>query len=135
MRTLLLAFILSTLTGCAMHSDMTNNDFPAISPVPPPQAMIGFWTGSIGYYLVTMKFNPDGSGFICSSGNGRDMLQLLKYDGKQVRISDSTRTDITRLTRQMLVLKVNYFFGATYTMHRDDRLSNAAPYCVQQLTL
>ncbi|WP_024694732.1 J517_1871 family lipoprotein [Pseudomonas syringae] len=133
MRIPLLTAVILTLTGCAMQSDLANNNFPGIVPVAPPEKLVGTWSGSVGYYLVTMRFNADGKGVMCSSWNGRDSVMPLKYDGKQVRVSDSTRADVTDLSRSTFKLKVNYYFGATYTLYRDDSLSKAAPYCLKQL--
>lgn len=133
MRLPLLIITASLLSGCAMTSDMQNNNFPAVLAVPAPAKLVGTWTGSIGYYLTTTKFSADGTGVMCASWNGRDSLNLLKYDGEEVRFADSTRTTIKRLDDKILVLRANYYFGADYTLHRDDELKQAAPYCIEKL--
>lgn len=135
MRLPLLAAVVLSVSGCSsMITDMQNNNFPAVVAVPVPAKMIGIWTGSIGYYLTTTRFEKDGTGVMCASWNGRDSLNLLKYDGKEVRFADSTRSTIKSLNDQVLVLRVNYYFGADYTLHRDDEMKQAAPYCVEKLT-
>ena len=133
MRLPLIFSALLLLSGCAMHNDMMNNNFPAVVAVAPPAKLIGTWTGSIGYYLATVRVEPDGTGILCASWSGRDSINALKYDGKQVRFSDSTRTTVKRLDNKLLVLRADYYFGADYTFHRDDELKQAAPYCLEKL--
>lgn len=135
MRFILIITGFLSMTGCAMHHDMQNNNFPAVVAVPPPPKLVGTWTGSIGYYLTTTKFEEDGTGIMCASWNGRDSLNRVKYDGKEVRFADGGRTTIKSLDNRVLVLRANYYFGADYTLHRDDALKQAAPYCVEKLKL
>jgi len=133
MRLSLLVVASSLLAGCAMPHDMLNNNFPAIVAVPVPTAMAGTWTGSMGYYLTTTKINADGTGVMCASWNGRDSLNPLKYDGKEVRYADSSRVTVKSLNSKIMVVRANYYFGADYTLHRDDELKQAAPYCIEKL--
>jgi len=133
MRLPLIVITLSLLSGCAMHNDMYNNNFPAVVAVAPPEKLIGVWTGSIGYYLATVSIKSDGTGIMCASWSGRDSINALKYDGKEVRFSDSSRTTVKKLNAKVLVLRANYYFGADYTFYRDDSLKQAAPYCIEKL--
>jgi len=134
MRLPLLAAVVLSVSGCSsMITDMQNNNFPAVVAVPVPQKLVGIWTGSIGPYLTTTKFEKDGTGVMCASWNGRDSLNRIKYDGKELRYADSSRTTIKSLGGQVLVLRANYYFGADYTLHRDDEMKQAAPYCVEKL--
>jgi len=135
MRLALLATVVLSVSGCAMTNDMHNNNFPAVIAVPAPPNLVGTWTGSIGPYLATTKFEKDGTGVMCASWNGRDSLNRIKYDGKEVRYADGSRTSIKSLDDQVLVLRANYYFGADYTLHRDDEMRQAAPYCLEKLKL
>jgi hypothetical protein len=78
MRLLLPVLFTFFLSGCAMYSDMANNNFPGITPVPPLAKLVGTWTASFGYYLATMRFNADGTGVMCSSWNGKDSRSPLQ---------------------------------------------------------
>jgi hypothetical protein len=134
MRLPLLAAVVLSVSGCSsVITDMQNNNFPAVVAVPVPPKMVGIWTGSIGYYLTTTRFEKDGTGVMCASWNGRDSLNRVKYDGKEVRFADGGRTEIKSLGSLVLVLRANYYFGADYTLHRDDEMKQAAPYCVEKL--
>ena len=132
MRLSLFLFAVALLSGCTMHNDIQNNNFPAVVAVAPPANLIGTWTGSIGYYLATIKIEPSGTGVMCASWSGRDSLNAVKYDGKEVRFSDSSRTTVKKLEDKLLVLRANYYFGADYTFHRDDELKQTAPYCIEK---
>lgn len=125
--------VVGLLAGCAASSDMMNNDFPAIAPIAPPKAMIGTWTGSMGPYLTTMRFEGNGAGVMCYSWNGKDVLARLKYDGQQIRISDGMRLDVSAASPTSLKLRSNYYMGSDFSMYRDDDLSSAAPYCTKNL--
>jgi len=133
MRLPLIVIACSLLSGCAMTNDMLTNNFPAIVAVPVPADMVGTWTGSMGYYLTTTKINADGTGVMCASWNGRDSLNPLKYDGKEVRYADSSRITVKSLDSKIMVLRANYYMGADYTLYRDDGLKQAAPYCIEKL--
>jgi len=125
--------VVALLAGCAASSDLMNNDFPAIAPIAPPKAMVGIWTGSMGPYLTSMRFDVSGAGVMCYSWNGKDVVARLKYDGRQIRISDGMRLDVGGVSSEVLKVRSNYYMGSDFSMYRDDDLSSAAPYCTKNL--
>lgn len=133
MRIFLALGVIGLLTGCAANSDMTNNNFPAISVAPTPTEVIGVWTGSMGPYLTTMKFESSGNGLMCYSWNGKNTVARIKYDGSQIRISDGTRLDIEDFNKDIMVVKANYYMGSNFTLYKDDDLKSADPYCVKNI--
>lgn len=120
-------------SGCAMHADLLGNDFVTVANAPPPAEAVGRWSGSMGPYLATLQIAADGSGAMCWSWNGKDVLNRMKFDGKQLRVQDGTRMDITEVTAAQLKVYTPYFAGASYQFVRDDKLANASPYCAKNI--
>lgn len=131
MKKITLICLAIALTGCAATSDMTNNQYMAITPT--PTELNGFWTGVNGPYTVTYAFKKDGTGLMCSSWGGNDSLEKLKINGSEVIIQSGLKQTIKSHTSSKLELRANYYGGATYTYTPDPSLSNASPYCEKNL--
>ncbi len=119
------------LVGCVSPvSEMTNNNFTNVQPT--STNLKGFWSGNNGPYLVTIKFNNDGTGLICASYNGKDTLEKFKINGDTLFMQNGLKQTIIKNDASSLTLKVSYFGGATYQYKPDNSLSNASPYCEKE---
>lgn len=133
MKKILTAIIAATIiTGCASPSaDMMNNNFTNI--IPKDSALRGYWSGSSGPFLVTFKFNGDGTGLMCSSHNGKDVIEKLKIADGVMYMQNGLKQTIIENTNTSLVLKINYFGSATFKYSPDPQLTNASPYCEKNI--
>lgn len=129
---LIAAFVCLGLTGCVSpSSDMLNNNFTTI--LPNDKTLNGYWSGNNGPYLVTFKFNGDGTGLMCSSYNDKNTLEKLKINNGVIYMQNGLKQTILKSTNDELTLKVNYLGSATFNYKPDPRLTNASPYCEKNL--
>ena len=129
---LVLGFIVAGLVGCISPSgDMLNNNFTTI--VPTDNSLNGYWSGNNGPYLVTFKFNGDGTGLMCSSYGDSNTLEKLKVSNGVMYMQNGLKQTITKNTKDDLVLKVSYLGSATFNYTPDPKLTNASPYCEKNL--
>lgn len=123
--------LMLALGGCASPSgDMLSNNFTKINPI--SNTLEGYWSGSNGPYLVTYKFNGDGTGIACSSYNGKNSLDKFKINNSVVYMQNGLKQTILSSTASELTLKVSYFGGATFRYIPDNELINASPYCEKE---
>lgn len=131
MKKTILICLMVGLGGCASPSgDMLSNNFTKINPT--SNALQGYWSGSNGPYLVTYKFNGDGTGITCSSYNGKNSLDKFKINDAVIYMQNGLKQTILSSTTSELTLKVNYFGGATFKYSPDNTLVNASPYCEKE---
>lgn len=129
---LVLGFVVAGLVGCVSPSgDMLNNNFTTI--VPTDNSLNGYWSGNNGPYLVTFKFNGDGTGLMCSSYTDKNTLEKLKIADGVIYMQNGLKQTITRSTNEDLTLKVNYLGSATFNYKPDPKLVNASPYCEKNI--
>lgn len=129
---LIAAFVCLGLTGCVSPSgDMLNNNFTTI--LPNDKTLNGYWSGNNGPYLVTFKFNGDGTGLMCSSYNDKNTLEKLKINNGVIYMQNGLKQTILKSTETDLVLRVNYLGSATFNYAPDTNLTNASPYCEKSL--
>ena len=133
MKKLLIAGIVGfSLVGCASPSgDMLNNKFTTILPA--STSLQGYWSGNNGPYLVTFKFNGDGTGLMCSSYNDANILEKLKISDGIIYLQNGLKQTILESNENDLTLKVNYFGSAKFNYKPDPKLINASPYCEKNL--
>ena len=131
-RILMLGVLGFGLVGCVSPmDDMLNNKFTSISPT--DTSLKGFWSGNNGPYLMTYKFNGDGTGLVCYSYGTANSLEKLKIANGVIYMQDGSKQQIMKSTETDLILKVNYFGSATFRYKPDTKLINASPYCEQSL--
>ncbi|MFW1765922.1 J517_1871 family lipoprotein [Acinetobacter bereziniae] len=119
------------LTGCVSPvTEMTNNNFTNVQAT--NKTLNGVWSGNNGPYLVTIKFNGDGTGLMCASYNGKDTLEKFKVNDRTVYMQNGLKQTIVNHTDSLLALKVSYLGGATYQYKPDNSLLNASPYCEKE---
>lgn len=119
------------LSGCAMNNDLLSGSFSTIEPK--ATDLSGYWSGSGGPWLVTVKFNSDGTGLMCQSYNGKDILDKIKVVDDVIYNQNNLKLKITSKTSEGLTLKANYYMGATFNFTPDPLLKNASPYCENAL--
>lgn len=120
------------LIGCVSPTgDMLKNNFTTI--LPNDNSLNGYWSGNNGPYLVTFKFNGDGTGLMCSSYGDSNTLEKLKIADGVMYMQNGLKQTITKSTSDELTLKVNYLGSATFNYRLDPRLTNASPYCEKNL--
>ena len=120
------------LVGCVSPSgDMLNNNFTTILPA--DETLNGYWSGNNGPYLVTFKFNGDGTGLMCSSYNDKNTLEKLKINNGVMYMQNGLKQTILKNTETDLTLRVNYLGSATFKYTPDANLTNASPYCEKNL--
>ncbi|WP_041703282.1 J517_1871 family lipoprotein [Pseudogulbenkiania sp. NH8B] len=121
------------LGGCASPmDDMLNNRFIEVMPTAAPETLVGAWTGAMGPWLATVKLAPDGSGLMCSSFGGQDLLYRLKYAGNAVYVQDGSRFSMSRNGGNVIVT-TNYFGGGYYPFVADTALAQASVACSSKL--
>ncbi len=131
-----LQFLLfASLTGCQSPArDMMNNNFVAISPKAVPANLVGTWTGSMGPYLVSMKWQADGYGLFCYSYGTADVLQRVKFVDGEIFIQDGTKLQLKGLSTASMIVHTSYFSGKDSTLLGDRELRNASVYCAKALS-
>ncbi|WP_271407631.1 J517_1871 family lipoprotein [Pseudomonas sp. Q1-7] len=133
MRTITLILAAGALAGCTLpFDDLRNNDFVQVQPQPAPSDIAGVWTGTAGPYLMTLAINPDGTGSHCYTWGESNVLERIKFDGKQVRIQDGSRLKVYRSGDQ-LVGQAPYTGSQPIKLVQDSNLANASIYCAQNL--
>ncbi len=115
------------LTGCAATNDLMSGQFSTV--VPMPTNLSGNWSGSGGPWLVTIKFNRDGTGLMCQSYNGKDILDKIKVVNDIIYNQNNLKLKIVSNSSEKLELKANYYMGASFNFTPDPFLKNASPYC------
>lgn len=133
MKSLLIAGVLVFgLVGCVSPtSDMLNNNFTTI--IPADNSINGYWSGNNGPYLVTFKFNGDGTGLMCSSYGDSNTLEKLKITNGVMYMQNGLKQTILESSENNLTLKVNYLGSAKFNYKPDPKLINASPYCEKNL--
>lgn len=132
MKKLLLGLVVGLgLVGCAATNDLINNQY--MSTESTESNVVGNWTGNNGPYLVTYKFNKDGTGLSCYSYGATNTLERFKVNGNSMILQTGIKQTIESYTANKLVLKANYYGGAKYVYQPDPDLKLASPYCEQEL--
>lgn len=119
------------LAGCAATNDLMSGQFSTV--VPMPTNLSGNWSGSGGPWLVTIKFNRDGTGLMCQSYNGKDILDKIKVVNDIIYNQNNLKLKIVSNSSEKLELKANYYMGASFNFTPDPFLKNASPYCENAL--
>ncbi len=119
------------LSGCAMNNDLLSGQFSSITPK--PTNLSGYWSGSGGPWLVTVKFNSDGTGLMCQSYNGKDILDKIKVVDDVIYNQNNLKLKVVSKTNEKLILKADYYMGATFNFTPDPLLKNASLYCESAL--
>lgn len=131
-KVLIWGFACAGLVGCASPSvDLLNNNFTNIMPSSSP--LKGNWSGSNGPYLVTYKFNEDGTGLVCSSYNDKNTVEKIKIADNTMYMQNGLKQIIVKSNENELVLKALYFGSAIFKYKPDPKLVNASPYCEKNL--
>lgn len=122
-----------SLTGCVSPvSDMLNNQFTTITPE--ASGIDGLWTGNNGPYLVTLKFNKDGTGIYCASMTGAEYLYKFKTNGSDLITQDGIKQTIKEKSSNSLILRVSYLgVSNEFKYIPDNDLKNASIYCQKEL--
>lgn len=125
-------FVCLGMVGCASPTgDMLNNKFTTILPT--DNSLSGYWSGSNGPYLVTFKFNRDGTGLMCSTYGDKNIIEKLKISNGIMYMQNGLKQTIIKNTETDLVLKVNYLGSTTFNYKPDPKLTNASPYCERNM--
>ena len=110
-----------------MNNDLLSGQFSSIAPK--STDLSGYWSGSGGPWLVTVKFNSDGTGLMCQSYNGKDILDKIKVVDDVIYNQNNLKLNVISKTSERLTLKASYYMGATFSFTPDPLLKNASPYC------
>jgi hypothetical protein len=108
---------------------MMNNNFAAIASEPLPADLVGIWTGSMGPYLVSMKWQADGNGLFCYSHGTANVVQKIKFGGGEILIQDGTKLNLKQHSKESLVVHAPYFAARDSTLYSDSQLRSASVYC------
>lgn len=132
MKNIILLALVVGLAGCTSPSgDMLNNKFTTILPA--STSLQGYWSGNNGPYLVTFKFNNDGTGLMCSSYNDKNTLEKLKISDDIIYMQNGLKQTILKISETDLTLQVKYLGSTTFNYKPDPKLINASPYCEKNL--
>ncbi|WP_427838087.1 J517_1871 family lipoprotein [Acinetobacter baumannii] len=131
MKKIILLGLMSLLGGCAATNDLINNQYMEIQPTDSP--ITGNWTGNNGPYLVTYRFNEDGTGLSCYSYGATNTVERFKVNGKTLILQTGIKQTIEEYSEHSLTLKANYYGGAKYNYKPDPELLMASPYCGREL--
>jgi len=131
-KVLIWGFACMGLVGCISPTlDLANNNFTNI--IPSNSSLSGNWSGSNGPYLVTYKFNGDGTGLVCSSYNDKNTIEKIKIVDSVMHMQNGLKQTIVKSDENELVLKVPYFGSTVFKYRPDPKLINASPYCEKNL--
>lgn len=126
---------ISALTGCqSPMSDMVNNNFVGTSPEPVPSILESTWTGSMGPYIVSMQWKPNGYGLFCYSYGTADVLQKVKFTNGEFLIQDGTKLKLGEHSKDKMIVRSPYFSGKDSVLYADSQLRNASAYCAKALS-
>ncbi|QCF24830.1 J517_1871 family lipoprotein [Hydrocarboniclastica marina] len=130
----LVAGFVIALAGCqSPMSDMMNNNFVAITPEPVPDGLVGSWTGNMGPYLVSMKWQSDGHGSFCYSYGTADVLQKVKFSEGTIQIQDGTKLILKEQNSESITVHAPYAAGKDTILYTDPDYKNASEYCAKAL--
>lgn len=131
---LALACSLILVAGCqSPMSDIINNKYMQVTPEPVRPTMVGFWTGTMGPYLTTMKVDADGTGVLCYSWSSNDIVQKFKHNGSVLYVQDGLKVNISEADNS-LVLESNYFASKPNQLFKDSSLKEASIFCQKNFT-
>tara|TARA_B100001063_G_C16678680_1_gene510523 strand:- start:665 stop:1030 length:366 start_codon:yes stop_codon:yes gene_type:complete len=114
-------------------NDMLNNNFVQIKAEPSPSQIIGFWTGNMGPYLVSLSFDKSGNGYFCYSYGTADVIQKVKYAEDTIFIQDGTRLTLDAVSSDGLKVSSNYFGSTVSEFYSDNERKEASEYCSTQV--
>jgi len=129
-KNLLVITLLASITGCT--SLTPQNNYMEISRETPPAIYIGTWTGTIGHYLSTFKINSDGSGIMCNSWHKHNSVERIKFNAGSIYPQSGSSINLSPQDNT-LIGKIDSFGSGTYIFVRDDKLDEAAPYCLDKI--
>lgn len=128
----LFAGFVIALAGCQSPvRDMMNNNFVAIIPEPVPEGLVGSWTGNMGPYLVSMKWQTDGHGSFCYSYGTADVLQKVKFSENTIQIQDGTKFLLKEQNSESITIYAPYAVGKETILYTDPDYKNASAYCAK----
>lgn len=130
-RIILGLFVGLGLVGCAATNDLINNQY--MSTENTESNVVGNWTGNNGPYLVTYKFNSDGTGLTCYSYAGSNSVERFKINDGVLILQTGIKQTLESYTKEKLVLKANYYGGTKFSYQPDPDLKLASPYCEREL--
>lgn len=119
-----------TLNACNTVSSLKSDDFLTSKSVDTDHSMLGFWSGSAGPYIMTMKITNDGTSRFCSSWNDKKNLGKITFDGEKFILEDGSKLKLQQLNNKKMILTANYYLQTTkYQFYKDDDLSKASLFC------
>ncbi|AOY88672.1 hypothetical protein BKP64_11085 [Marinobacter salinus] len=122
------------VVGCQTPLDhMQNNNFVQVKPETIPKEMVGLWSGNMGPYLVSMRWEQDGYGLFCYSYGSADVLQRIKYSSAQIHIQDGTKLEVEAFSQSDLTLRSPYFGSTKSVLLSDPTLKEASLFCSEKL--
>lgn len=119
------------LAGCQL-SPPSDNKFIFIEPKAEPR-LEGIWSGTVGPYMMSLVFKPDGSGYSCWATNGKNNINRLKYDGKYIQYQEGFKQRLDKITPAALTVSTPNTLLPDYTFVKDNDLKEADPFCVREL--
>lgn len=133
MKTQYLGITLTTLilSSCtSVTDDMINNQFLTVNPVSQQKEIVGYWTGTVGPSLATLKIKNDGNAVMCSSF-ANNFIEKVKLTTDMLYSSSGSRFSIKSISPEKIVFGLPYFGGGDkkYIFTPDPSLKNASLFC------
>jgi hypothetical protein len=130
-----LGIAVGLLAGCQSPvDDMLNNKFIEIQEQAPPSELKGYWTGSIGPYLMTIKVGADGYGVDCYSYLSEPIIGKLKYNNNFIYQQSGTKMKVKFISDNKLVTTAEYYGTTDHVFYKDDDLKKADFLCKKALS-
>jgi len=96
-------------------------------------SITGAWTGNIGPFKSTLKFNDDGTGLICSTRKGKNTLEKIDYDGEFITTIRGTKIEVLSVSGDSLLIEDGRPIAKRYELTRNDNLTGVNWYCRSKL--
>nr|WP_197053343.1 J517_1871 family lipoprotein [Halomonas xinjiangensis] len=114
-------------------NDMMDNNFSAVIPEPIPEGMVGTWSGTMGPYAVTFRFEDNGMGLYCYDWNTTKAIHKIKYANGKIEHQDGKNMLVSQPNTSTIIADWPYTGANDVTLTPDESLANASVYCSKQL--
>jgi len=121
------------LSGCVSPTtQMTNNKFSEVQPLPPPVA--GIWTISISPSISTIKLDSDGNGILCDDSSGHVVFNKVKYANNMIYIENGMTLEVKLLNKDLIEARTILSASSLNMIYKaDNDLKAASLRCAKEI--
>jgi len=121
------------LSGCVSPTtQMTNNKFSEVQPLPPPVS--GIWTISIDPSISTIKLDSDGNGILCDDSSGHVVFNKVKYANNVIYIENGMTLEVKLLNKDLIEASTILSASSLNMIYKaDNDLKAASLRCAKEI--